>query len=347
MRLIRALILVIGAATIASAETTLAQYLQKLDVAVSRMGVLFDEDRTSPADAEIIQVLDDVRRLLPAKLDVSLGKDVITADNTALIKALEGLRDRYRGRLGSLEDRHDELIDLASQLNLLRERVEAASEQTSQAVIDKERLTAILARDEFRPEVREESRLYRWTRQLWNGLLRFLERFFLTREKATPRPGRASLDVVRALIAVGLVVALGSGSILLLKRFREWRRKRRGEEQSREVREILGEVIPPDATSEDLLANASELAHRGDYRGAIRKAFIALLVELDQRGKLRLDPAKTNHDYLNEVATDLHLVEPVNLLTSVFERVWYGQKSASSAEYVEFVERWRGAVRSM
>ena len=346
MRQIHALILVVAAATSTMAATSLAQYVEKLDLAVARMGALFSEDRESPTDDETVTVLDDVRRLIPAKVEVTFGEGVVSVDNGALIKALEQLGNRYRNKLGTGEDRHDELVDLASQLNLLAERVRAASETSSATAISKEQLAAILARDEFQPEVTQESRLYKWTRQVWRAFIRFLQQLLSSQEKVTPKPGRASLDVVRALIALGLGVALVAGGLLLMKRLQLWRRKRKRGESEQEVREILGEEIDAKATAEDLLARAAELARQGDYRAAIRRAFIALLFELEQRGKVRLDPAKTNHDYLNEVRRDVQLVEPVSLLTSAFERVWYGQKNASSEEYTEFVERWRGAVRN-
>lgn len=340
MRLIRALILVTFAATTATAAVTLAQYAERLDIVVARMAVLFDEDRPSPSDAQIVTVLDDVRSLLPAKIEVSYGEGVVTADNTALIKALEHLSTRYRSRLGNEADRRDELVDLASQINLLSARVTDANESARRTIIDRQKLETILSREEFKPEIREESRLYKWTRQLWSAFIRLLEQL-LTSQQRAPTPGRASLDVVRVLIALGLAAALIMGSIFLLKRLKGWRRRRKSEEESPEVREILGETISEDATAEDLLAKAADLARGGDYRGAIRMAFIALLFELEQRGKVRLDPAKTNHDYLNEVRKDSELVEPVSSLTSVFERVWYGQQGASSEEYVDFVDACR------
>jgi hypothetical protein len=345
MRLICALLLVLLAAPGFVAATTLEQYAARLTTAAARMGVLFGEGRDKPSDSEIVSILDEVRGGLPAKVEVSVGEGIVAADNSALIKALEQLSFRYQKKLGSDEDRRDELVDLTSQLNLLSNRVEAAArEHTVGARIEKEKLLSILARDEFKPELREESRLYKWSRKLWNDFIRLLEQLLTSQDGARPKPGRASLDVVRLLIAVGLAIALVAGTRFLVRRLRRRRSKHKGDEAEQEVREILGEEIAADATAEELLARAAELARQGDYRAAIRRAFIALLFELEQRGKVRLDPSKTNHDYLNEVRTDSELLERVSSLTSVFERVWYGQKRASSEDYVEFIDRWRGTV---
>ena len=53
------------------------------------------------------------------------------------------------------------------------------------------------------------------------------------------------------------------------------------------MREILGEQFDADVTADDLLKTAAEMARKGEYRLAIRRAYLALLYELEQRGKLR------------------------------------------------------------
>src|SRR5687767_15636284 len=50
---------------------------------------------------------------------------------------------------------------------------------------------------------------------------------------------------------------------------------------------VLGERLKPEDTATDLLAEAEALARNGDMRSAIRKGYIALLVELGDRNVIR------------------------------------------------------------
>jgi hypothetical protein len=320
--------------------TTLEEYADQLDRATFRLSVLFDKDRDKPTDSEIAEALDAARRLLPANLEVVFEDNVLKVDNTVLIKSLERVSTRYRKGEGSAEDRYDDLLDVASQVNLLSDRVDAALHQATAARAPDTKLQSILARPEYQADVRQETRFYRWVRQLWQLFLRLLNHLAPSPENTAPTPGRASLDAIRALIVVGLLLRLGAGSYFLLKRLRRFRRRRKGDEDEVSVREILGEEITAETTAEDLMARAAELARQGDYRAAIRRAFVALLFELEQRGKVRLDPSKTNHDYLKEVRHDSTLIEPVTSMTSLFERVWYGERGASSDEYFDFMKGW-------
>jgi len=83
------------------------------------------------------------------------------------------------------------------------------------------------------------------------------------------------------------------------RRFRRTRRPRVS--KKRGARIVLGEQLKPDDTSSDLLSEAEALARRGELRAAIRKAYIALLVELGDRKVITLEQHKTNRDYLNSV----------------------------------------------
>ena len=80
--------------------------------------------------------------------------------------------------------------------------------------------------------------------------------------------------------------------------------KRPGKNQSRarkrEPRIVLGERLGTGSRLRRiLLSEAEALARRGELRAAIRKAYIALLVELGDRKMISLAQHKTNRDYLN------------------------------------------------
>ena len=69
----------------------------------------------------------------------------------------------------------------------------------------------------------------------------------------------------------------------------------------REPRVVLGERLAPGQTAADLLDDAERLARSGDLRGAIRKAYVALLCELGDRQVIRIAQHKTNRDYLQSI----------------------------------------------
>ena len=98
----------------------------------------------------------------------------------------------------------------------------------------------------------------------------------------------------------------------------------------------MGERLEPDQSAIDLLTEAELLARRGELRAAIRKAYIALLLELGERKIIRLAQYKTNRDYLRAVREFEPLYGNVKQLTDSFERHWYGFASASEDDWVAF-----------
>ena len=95
-----------------------------------------------------------------------------------------------------------------------------------------------------------------------------------------------------------------------------------------------------------MLAQARALAKQGDYRAAIRRAYIALLYELEQRGKLRLHRSKTNRDYLEDLRSEQIIYPSFVALTRIFERIWYGHASATEFDFEGFLTGYREAVKS-
>ncbi len=335
------ILIVILASASVFAATPMRDYADRLSRAASIAGGLFDDSRDEPTDAEIAAALESIRGLFKSKEQVDFQVAVVNVDNGWMIESLDRLIRRHRTGEGTPEARYDELVELAGRVILLSNQVERAVEKPVDGVADKRAtLEAILSRDEYRPEQIQESRLQKLISKLWSELMRALSRFAASTPETPTQTGTAQLDAVRVLIAFGLLAALVIGSIVLVRRLvRRWRLKEQGKGKEK-IREVLGEMIDEDATTDDLLARAAELARSGDYRSAIRRAFVALLFELESRGKVRLDGAKTNRDYLNEVRMDRMLVGPMTGLTGIFERVWYGEQPASSGDYSDFMSGW-------
>jgi hypothetical protein len=115
----------------------------------------------------------------------------------------------------------------------------------------------------------------------------------------------------------------------------------------RRPRSILGEHLDADDTPADLLAAAEGLARAGDLRGAIRKAYVALLCGLGDGGVIMLAQHKTNRDYLDAVrrAAPERLYAEVLPLTRGFEQHWYGLRDATDADWNDYNTRCRQAMR--
>ena len=110
------------------------------------------------------------------------------------------------------------------------------------------------------------------------------------------------------------------------------------------ARIVLGETLEPDQTAFDLLSEAEALARRGELRAAIRRAYIALLVELGDRKVISLAQYKTNRDYLRAMREIEPLYRNVKQLTDSFEHHWYGLAQASENDWVAFRSGYNQAL---
>jgi Domain of unknown function (DUF4129) len=125
------------------------------------------------------------------------------------------------------------------------------------------------------------------------------------------------------------------------RRSRKTRMKKR-----REARIVLGERLEPEASATDLLSEAESLARNGELRAAIRKAYIALLVELGDRKVISLAQSKTNRDYLRAVSSLPSLYSNMSGLTDSFERHWYGFAQTSLTDWQDFKAGYHAALRT-
>lgn len=71
-----------------------------------------------------------------------------------------------------------------------------------------------------------------------------------------------------------------------------------------------------------------------NYRLAVRLGYLRVLRQLSDKGLIRWQPDKTNHDYLYELPTG-PLPEAFRELTRQFEYVWYGEQDDLTAEDYE------------
>jgi len=340
---LRTIVVVLFAATFAFAAAPVSDYLQRLERAVEIVGELTaeeTEEKPLPVNL-VIARLTSVKQLLPAREDVESRGRVVRVDNAWLHEAIENV---IKEAGGDVEQRYSRLTDIERGLDYLREQVklgmapQAASNQDARAKIE-----SILARAEYHPAVVEESSLKRWARMAREFLAALLRRLFGSGSRQdSPSPDAGSVVFFRAVVILATVAALLFG----LYKLARLRRGRLKPEQETEVREVLGEEIAEDLTAADLLSHATDLARRGDYRAAIRRAYIAVLVEMEQRGKLRLHKSKTNRDYLNALRAERQIHTSFSVMTGTFEHVWYGEGRADEDQFNQFISGYRETTRT-
>src|SRR5205085_10483571 len=228
------------------------------------------------------------------------------------------------------------LTRIDARLHALYERldeVERAANVARDKSAEKGRLHAILQRPEYNEGAASDSALAR----LWTRFMKWLRSLM-----PEPKPMQPGTAMFLSRAARGLIYALSIAVIVfILWRYgpRLLRRKLTRAREEKQARAVPVEKLEPDQTAADLLTEAERLARAGDLRGAMRKAYIAVLCELGDRKLLHLAPHKTNRDYLRHLRAQTQLFRSVQPLTNAYERHWYGLLPASDADWAEFHQR--------
>jgi Domain of unknown function (DUF4129) len=324
-----------GPAVSAQGLSTVGDYANRLERAQQAVGEVIEQDISAPG---LVARMNTIKRLAPASEDVEFNGSIIRVDNAWLHEAADNV---IKNAGGDIEQRRSMLRDISDRLNRLKQSVKDPQTTQDRTLQDQRaRLDNILARSEYQPEEKRESVIGRWIRKIKEFFIRQLKRMF--GGSSAPRADVGGLlTVFRILISLAVIAALIFGGVKLAQRLQ----RRVKPEKEAETREALGEEIAEDVTAADLFANASELARRGEYRKAIRRAYIALLCEFEQRGKLRLSRSKTNRDYLDAMRSEQRIYPTFTVMTNAFEHVWYGQERATEDEFREFVALYQETVK--
>jgi hypothetical protein len=185
------------------------------------------------------------------------------------------------------------------------------------------KLDAILARPEYL-HTQQQSWLERIRARisdiLYRALVRILRRV----------GGETSLGYLLLWIGICAAVILIAYWI-----FRRWFRAANVEEMSLQAR-----AVPARSWQEWVFA-AREAAGHGDYRMAIHCAYWAGIVRLQDLGALAPDQAKTPREYLHALTKSSHVLpetlstrrQALSLLTSRFEKIWYGYQIATETDF--------------
>jgi hypothetical protein len=316
---------------------SLDEYNDQVKRAVTALDSLAqtDEDETTYDYAQrSAQTVQGVRDVIPRSQTIEWGGITFKVDNTWLHEELDRLSQTDQAE-------HERGV------GRIKERLQAVSERLTEAqssagtedrAAASRKLAEILQRPEYAQKAKGKSFLSRLIDRIVEWLLKLFPK---------PKPLAPGSAGILSVIAQVLVMALGLAVIgyvikLLLPRLRRTGRQKKKEKKTARI--VLGETLTPDQTANDLLAEAEALARRGELRAAIRKAYIALLVELGDRKVISLAQHKTNHDYLRAVRTNQPLYGNVKQLTDSFERHWYGIANATESDWDAFRSGYRKAL---
>ena len=317
----------------------ISQYQENLTHAIATLETLqyLADDETYDFEHQRAASIESVRATLPKQQTVEFEGEACNVDNSWLHESLDELE--------KTTEPSEKLGQIIWRLRAVEERV-AERQNPGQGTAEnkqwaKTRLETILARPEYATGPQGSNALVR----LLQDFARWLEKFLPKRRSVNPN----RIDLI-SLIAQIIVIALAVAVLLyVLRTVIVWysgRSRKPRERKKGEARIVLGERLEPEATATDLLSEAELLARQGDLRAAIRKAYIALLVELGDRKLISLAHHKTNRDYLNAVRSIPQLHSRMRGLTDSFERHWYGFASVSPNDWQDFRAGYLAALQA-
>jgi hypothetical protein len=288
------------------------------------------------------QKLDEIRRSVPKSERVEWHGGSIETDNQWLDDQLTAFTDAEdpKARLTCLLSIEERLAAISEKTGEI-ENAEA-SERTKDA--DKQALAEILRRQEYqKAEVnKDESLFQKWWRAFWEWLEKHLP------SPSIPQDSQTDFASFRLVLQVLIFAAVIGVIAFLLYRFWPYLAERfagNTEEKKRE-RIILGERIAADESAVDIFADAERLAREGRLRDAIRKGYIAVLLELSDRKMIGLARHKTNRDYLRDLRKRSALFENMSGLTGAYEQNWYGLRTTDADDWEDFRAKYRQTMAS-
>jgi len=320
----------------------LSDYQKHLQGSFAALDALtqFDEDENrSNYQHALTETITAVRATLPEKESIEADGTTVTVDNTWLHKRLDDLEVASESEgivirtqlIESLKAIEDRVVQLQS----------AKTAELSKADANA-RLAEILARSEYTSsKAQEASAFTRLVRRLVKWIQSIMPNI------TPPEAGTAGpFTRIAQIFVIGLALVVITYVVIKLFKHFGGRVRTPKVKKSREPRIVLGERLEPDASATDLLSEAETLARRGELRAAIRKAYIALLVELGDRKVISLAQYKTNRDYLRSVSGLPSLHKNMSGLTDSFERHWYGLEQTSSSDWQDFKSAYLVALRA-
>ena len=225
----------------------------------------------------------------------------------------EWQRDPQRAHLDSLQRR----------IRRMQTEADAFSGGPPASGSAREKLNKILNHREFR-----KSQDFAWLERLLDRIASWLDRHSGTRRS----PGRVSFSpwIGKVLVWTIIVGICGALAFVLWK----WIRRT---QENLELNLSGGEQFHKQ--SREWVAEALTAGRRGDYRNAIRCAYWAAVLRLEELGRWTPSRTRTPREYLRMLPADHFQRSPLADLTQRFELTWYGYAVATARDFDRVTEQ--------
>jgi hypothetical protein len=145
--------------------------------------------------------------------------------------------------------------------------------------------------------------------------------------------GALAEPLLLMLVGVGLVALAGAIAFLVHRWYRD-RAPAAPRQQGSLGKSTPDELPGPDRQDPaDLWRQADERALGGDFLGAVRTLYLAVLALLHRGGFIRYERMRTNGEYADQLRLRTTLHQPFLGLTGLFELKWYGERACASDDY--------------
>jgi len=187
----------------------------------------------------------------------------------------------------------------------------------------------ILSRKEFTDAAKESllDKLMAYLRYLWRKAFSWiLDRL------PNLKPISLGNESIWAAVGVLLIATILAVIIIRLTRFLSLvSGKVRAKESESSVQAIeLGDLG-------QMQAQALRAAHEGDYRKALILLFRFVLLRLDELGRIKWRPWKTNREILRSVHENTNTRESLSEMILIFNGIYYGDKPCGNPEFQRFL----------
>ncbi|MBI5964974.1 MAG: DUF4129 domain-containing protein [Chloroflexi bacterium] len=261
------------------------------------------------SDEKVKESLSSLAREWESITEVEMDGQVVAVDNKYLLTILSADKpdlDQISGLLDALLAAHEKYPNKVF------------------STADIEPLDVILARPEFQWPEQAPNPINEWLQKLWNDFNRWLNSIFGDRQITIPIDSVILSVLASIILAVVLIYVFRTLFVDLMK-----------EAQLNGAEGAESEPL----TSEAAFEKAQVLSRGGDYRSAVRYLYLSSLLLMDERGVLRYDRSKTNHEYLRSVANSPELAGPLEEVVEVFDNVWYGYHTLEEETFKHYSAR--------
>jgi hypothetical protein len=266
----------------------------------------------SALDSATVEDAGRLRTGLPDRWHVESGTERYEISTDWLARALSS-------QPGTRRDWPARLAGIRARLRTMRSEALARDARSAERPVAAARrvLDDVLQRREFQQQVPAA-----WRRAIEEKLREWFDALG-DRLDLSPRDGRR-VAVILAWLAG--VAALGALALLVVRLL-----TRRG----RSVRLSIGRVAVHRTSAADWAQRSIAAAQRSDLREAVRCAYNACVLKLEEEGVWRADPARTTREYLRLVPQAHARRQILTEVTAQFERAWYGNQPPT----IDSVER--------